>query len=95
MCSSKKIGKYVSKGRKICLHLCVLGHKYHSFELDPSDIVMSKLRMNEKKYPVEKAKGSAKKYNELWFRREKYVDGAKQSSGTVPLRVVFWAIPKS
>ena len=35
MCSSKKIGKYVSKGRKICLHLCVLGHKYHSFELDP------------------------------------------------------------
>jgi len=35
MRSSKKIGEYVSRGKKICLHLCILGHKYHSFCLDP------------------------------------------------------------
>jgi hypothetical protein len=29
---------------------------------DPSDVILKKLEMNEKKYPVEKAKGSAEKY---------------------------------
>ncbi|SDZ90945.1 NTP pyrophosphatase, house-cleaning of non-canonical NTPs [Arachidicoccus rhizosphaerae] len=33
--------------------------------LDLTEIIESKLRQNEQKYPVEKAKGSAKKYNEL------------------------------
>lgn len=32
---------------------------------DISEIVKKKLEQNEKKYPVEKAKGSAKKYTEL------------------------------
>ena len=30
--------------------------------LDPTDVILSKLEINEEKYPVEKAKGSAKKY---------------------------------
>lgn len=33
--------------------------------LDPLEIVMEKIRKNEEKYPVEKAKGSAAKYTEL------------------------------
>ncbi len=34
-------------------------------ELDEDEIVNDKMTKNEKKYPVEKAKGSSKKYNEL------------------------------
>ena len=34
-------------------------------ELDVDQIVNDKMEMNEKKYPVEKAKGNAKKYNIL------------------------------
>ena len=34
-------------------------------DADISEIVKKKLEQNEKKYPVEKAKGSAKKYTEL------------------------------
>ena len=30
--------------------------------LDPTDVILSTLKINEKKYPVEKSKGSAKKY---------------------------------
>ena len=33
--------------------------------LDVETIVLEKMRENEKKYPVDKAKGTAKKYNEL------------------------------
>ena len=35
------------------------------YDLDIKQIVMDKLRRNAEKYPVEKAYGSAKKYNEL------------------------------
>ena len=35
------------------------------YDLDVREIVMDKLAKNAAKYPVEKAKGSAKKYNEL------------------------------
>jgi NTP pyrophosphatase (non-canonical NTP hydrolase) len=35
------------------------------YDLDVKQIVMEKLAKNALKYPVEKAKGSAKKYNEL------------------------------
>ena len=34
-------------------------------ELDADEIVNAKMSQNEEKYPVEKAKGSAKKYDEL------------------------------
>ena len=34
-------------------------------ELDADEIINAKMDRNEEKYPVEKAKGSAKKYDEL------------------------------
>ena len=34
-------------------------------QLDVKQIVLDKIKRNNEKYPVEKAKGSAKKYNEL------------------------------
>ena len=40
----------------------LLAEKY---KLDVKDIVLNKIAINEKKYPVHKAKGTAKKYNEL------------------------------
>ena len=36
-----------------------------SYELDIEKIVLEKIALNEKKYPVSKAKGTAKKYTEL------------------------------
>ena len=35
------------------------------YDLDIKQIILDKLRKNEEKYPVDKAYGSAKKYNEL------------------------------
>lgn len=35
------------------------------YDLDVREIVMAKLAKNAEKYPVDKAKGSAKKYDEL------------------------------
>lgn len=35
------------------------------YDLDVDEIVRAKMAKNAEKYPVEKAKGSAKKYNEL------------------------------
>lgn len=35
-------------------------------ELDEDEIVNAKMEQNEKKYPVEKAKGKADKYNKLF-----------------------------
>lgn len=35
------------------------------YRLDVKEIVMAKLKKNALKYPVEKARGTAKKYNEL------------------------------
>ena len=35
------------------------------YNLDIKKIMLDKLALNARKYPVEKAKGSAKKYNEL------------------------------
>ena len=36
-----------------------------SYGLDVNDIVLEKIRKNEQKYPVEKSKGTAKKYTDL------------------------------
>lgn len=33
-----------------------------AFGFDPADVVLSKLKINEEKYPVEKVKGSSMKY---------------------------------
>jgi NTP pyrophosphatase (non-canonical NTP hydrolase) len=35
------------------------------YEFDVTDIVMKKMQKNAEKYPADKARGSAKKYNEL------------------------------
>lgn len=35
------------------------------FGFDIKNILLDKIKKNEKKYPIEKAKGTAKKYNEL------------------------------
>ncbi len=40
----------------------MLAHKY---DFDVKSIVLEKIQKNRKKYPVEKSKGTAKKYNEL------------------------------
>ena len=37
----------------------------HHYELNIDEIILDKIKMNELKYPVEKAKGTAKKYDEL------------------------------
>lgn len=37
----------------------------HKYDLDIKEIILDKLKKNSEKYPVSKAKGSAKKYNEL------------------------------
>ena len=35
------------------------------YNLDIKDIVLTKLKRNAEKYPIDKAKGCAKKYSEL------------------------------
>ncbi len=40
----------------------LLAHKYN---LDPEQIVLEKITENKIKYPIDKSKGSAKKYNQL------------------------------
>jgi|SRR5574344_74698 NTP pyrophosphatase (non-canonical NTP hydrolase) len=37
----------------------------NKYNLDISDIILSKLKINSEKYPICKSKGCAKKYNEL------------------------------
>lgn len=37
----------------------------HKYDIDIKEIILAKLKKNSEKYPVNKAKGSAKKYNEL------------------------------
>lgn len=42
-----------------CLQMC------NTLDLDPEEIVLKKLEKTKKKYPVDKAKGKATKYNQL------------------------------
>jgi NTP pyrophosphatase (non-canonical NTP hydrolase) len=37
----------------------------HEYDLDLNEVVLTKIKKNGEKYPVDKSKGSAKKYNEL------------------------------
>jgi len=46
----------------VLAYAILLAEKY---DLDINQIVMDKIKKNSEKYPVDKAKGSAKKYNEL------------------------------
>ena len=42
-----------------CILLC------HQIGVDPKQIVLDKMKISEKKYPVEKSKGKSTKYNKL------------------------------
>jgi len=46
----------------ILIYILLLAHKHN---LDIPEIIHNKLKTNAIKYPVNKAKGSSKKYNEL------------------------------
>jgi len=46
----------------ILTYSLLLANKHH---LNIEEIILQKLEINQHKYPVEKSKGSAKKYNEL------------------------------
>lgn len=46
----------------IFMYALLLANKHH---LDVQEIIEAKMEINNKKYPVEKARGTAKKYNEL------------------------------
>lgn len=45
--------------------LCYAFQMADKYGLDVPEIMLEKVRRNAEKYPVEKAKGSAKKYNEF------------------------------
>lgn len=57
-----KIEKIKEELADIIMYAMLIADRYN---LDVDEIVLKKLRENEKKYPVEKAKGSYKKYTDL------------------------------
>ena len=60
--SEVKIAKVKEELADIFNYAILIADKY---DLDIKEIVLDKLKRNAEKYPVEKAYGSAKKYNEL------------------------------
>ncbi|RJQ40621.1 MAG: nucleotide pyrophosphohydrolase [Nitrospiraceae bacterium] len=69
--TDKEIRKYLKEGglenvkdevADIAVYILLLSH---DLGIDLTEAIKKKLRKNEKKYPVEKAKGSAKKYDKL------------------------------
>jgi NTP pyrophosphatase (non-canonical NTP hydrolase) len=60
--SEVKVEKVKEELADIVNYAILIADKY---DLDIKQIVLDKLRRNAEKYPVEKAYGSAKKYNEL------------------------------
>lgn len=58
----KEINKIKEESADIFLFLLYLCEEYG---IDILDEALNKIEVNEKRYPVEKAKGSAKKYKEL------------------------------
>ena len=57
-----KIEKVKEELADVLAYALLLGHHY-GFDLE--EVVREKVKKNGEKYPVEKAKGSATKYNEL------------------------------
>lgn len=43
----------------------ILSYLYHDLGIDPDQAVSEKLERNRAKYPVEKARGNARKYGEM------------------------------
>jgi len=60
--SDVKIDKVKEELADVVNYAILIADKYN---LDIKQIVMEKLARNGEKYPVEKARGTAKKYNEL------------------------------
>lgn len=56
------IGKVKEELADIFTYALLLAEKYN---LNIEDIVQDKINKNRKKYPIDKSKGNAKKYNEL------------------------------
>ncbi len=46
----------------VFMYALLLAEKHN---LDVNQIILDKIQLNNKKYPIDKAKGTAKKYNEL------------------------------
>ena len=57
----KSIDKIKEELADVLLYCALMADRYH---LDIDEIMLDKLKKNEEKYPVEKVKGSSKKYNE-------------------------------
>lgn len=57
-----RIDKLKEELADVFMYALLLAEKHN---LDVAEIIENKLELNKQKYPVEKAKGSAKKYNEL------------------------------
>ncbi len=57
-----KIEKVKEELADVLAYALLLGHYYG---LDLEEVVREKVKKNGEKYPIEKAKGSATKYNEL------------------------------
>lgn len=55
----KRVKEELADVLTYCLHLA------RAMDLDPEKIVLEKLEITRKKYPVDKCRGSSKKYNEL------------------------------
>lgn len=60
--SEVDVGKVKEELADIVNYAILMADKYH---LDIRQIVLEKIKRNAEKYPVEKAYGSAKKYDEL------------------------------
>ena len=60
--SEVDVGKVREELADILNYAILMADKYH---LDIKQIVLEKIKRNAEKYPVEKAYGSAKKYDEL------------------------------
>jgi len=44
----------------------ILSYLYHDLSIDPDEAVAEKLERNRAKYPVEKARGTARKYDRIY-----------------------------
>lgn len=60
--SEAKLEKVKEELADVLAYAFLLADKY---ELDVTQIVLEKIKQNAEKYPIEKSKGTAKKYNEL------------------------------